>query len=207
MRGRTLPRIEVARAQGRRSRGRHRGAGSGRDLPATRRSAQGQFVNLPPDAIAHIRQDFVDEVSYMRTALENVKARDPKHAEALYREALAKNPDNAEAYAFLGGLLTDRGELAKGRWARSQEREGPQQHRRGAAANRARSRGGGRDARRGRRRPRRRGSPPRFRQRPLAARAPGRGRAPVAGGRPLGESCGTDRPRSRVPAPPAPGAR
>ena len=70
-----------------------------------------EFVNLAPDGIAAIREEFVDDVSFMRTALENIKAQDPVSAAVLYRKALAINPDNAEAHAFLGGILTDRGEL------------------------------------------------------------------------------------------------
>jgi len=70
-----------------------------------------EFVNLPPSAIAHIAQDFVDDVSYMRTALENIKLGDRESAEALYRKALAVNPDSALAHMFLGGILTEQGHL------------------------------------------------------------------------------------------------
>jgi tetratricopeptide (TPR) repeat protein/Tol biopolymer transport system component len=70
-----------------------------------------EFVNLAPGAITSIMANFVDDVSYMRTAEENVKAGDPEAAERLYRKALAVNSKNAEAQSFLGGLLTDRGQL------------------------------------------------------------------------------------------------
>ena len=70
-----------------------------------------EFVNLSPTAIAHIGQDFVNDVSYMRTALENIKLGDLKNAEALYRTALATNPDSALAHSFLGGILTEQGQL------------------------------------------------------------------------------------------------
>jgi Tfp pilus assembly protein PilF len=70
-----------------------------------------EFVNLSPSAITHIGQDFVNDISYMRTALENIKLGDLKNAEALYRTALATNPDSALAHGFLGGLLTEQGQL------------------------------------------------------------------------------------------------
>jgi tetratricopeptide (TPR) repeat protein len=70
-----------------------------------------EFVNLPPNAIARIREEFVNDESYLRTAAENLKARDPKGAAELYRKALAVNPNNAAAHAFLGGILTDSDQL------------------------------------------------------------------------------------------------
>jgi Tol biopolymer transport system component/Tfp pilus assembly protein PilF len=70
-----------------------------------------EFVNLSPSAIAHIGQDFVDDLSYMRTALENIKLGDVHHAEELYRQALASNADSALAHSFLGGILSDQGLL------------------------------------------------------------------------------------------------
>jgi Tfp pilus assembly protein PilF len=70
-----------------------------------------EFVNLSPSAIAHIGQDFVNDISYMRTALENIKLGDLKNAEALYRTALATNPDSALAHSFLGGILTEQEKL------------------------------------------------------------------------------------------------
>ena len=70
-----------------------------------------EFVNLAPDAIKHIGQGFVTDESFMRTADENIKARDSAGAAELYRKALAVNPNNADAHVLLGGLLTDSGEL------------------------------------------------------------------------------------------------
>jgi tetratricopeptide (TPR) repeat protein len=70
-----------------------------------------EFVNSPPNAIVKIREEFVNDVSYMRTAYENEKAGDVRGAMELYRKAVALNPDNADAHAFLGGLLTDQGQL------------------------------------------------------------------------------------------------
>ncbi len=66
-----------------------------------------EFVNLPPKGIARIKEAFVDDTSYMRTAAENVKAGDHESAVALFEKALEVNPDNAEAHTLLGGLLTD----------------------------------------------------------------------------------------------------
>jgi tetratricopeptide (TPR) repeat protein len=70
-----------------------------------------EFVNLPPGAINRIREEFVNDESYLRTAAENIKAQDPKAAAELYKKALGVNPNNATAHAFLGGILTDAGEL------------------------------------------------------------------------------------------------
>jgi tetratricopeptide (TPR) repeat protein len=70
-----------------------------------------EFVNLPPNAIARIREEFVNDESYLRTAAENLKAQDPKGAATLYRKALGVNPNNVAAHAFLGGILTDSGQL------------------------------------------------------------------------------------------------
>lgn len=74
-----------------------------------------EFVNLPAGAIRQIRQEFVDDESYMRTALENIKGQNPTAAAVLYRKALDINPENADAHAFLGGLLADDGQLAEAR--------------------------------------------------------------------------------------------
>lgn len=82
------------------------------NLTATDRAANiPEFVHLPPDSIASIRPAFVTDRSYLRTAIENAKLGDRSGAERLYREALALNPNNSDARAFLGGLLTDRGAL------------------------------------------------------------------------------------------------
>ncbi|MBN2195878.1 MAG: tetratricopeptide repeat protein [Polyangiaceae bacterium] len=74
-----------------------------------------EFVNLPPGAIVRIRERFVDDGSYVRTAEENVKAKDPAAAAELYRRALALNPDNIDALIFLGGLLSEGGRPVEAR--------------------------------------------------------------------------------------------
>jgi len=66
-----------------------------------------EFVNLPPGTISHITEQFVDDVSYMRTADENVKANDPQGAEVFCRKALGNNPKNVHAHATLAGILID----------------------------------------------------------------------------------------------------
>lgn len=66
-----------------------------------------EFVNLLPGAISHIAERFVDDVSYMRTADENVKANDPQGAEIFCRKALGINPKNVHAHATLAGILID----------------------------------------------------------------------------------------------------
>jgi tetratricopeptide (TPR) repeat protein/roadblock/LC7 domain-containing protein len=72
-----------------------------------------EFVNLPGNAIATIREAFVNDHSLVRTAEENVRAGDMESAARFYQRALALNPDNATAHAFLGGILTDRGQLSQ----------------------------------------------------------------------------------------------
>jgi Flp pilus assembly protein TadD/roadblock/LC7 domain-containing protein len=74
-----------------------------------------EFVNLAPDAVGKIQEAFVDDQSYMRAALENVKAGDMSGAAELYRKALAENKDNVEAMVFLGGILGDMGEYQEAR--------------------------------------------------------------------------------------------
>lgn len=68
-----------------------------------------EFVNLPKDAIARIKEAFVDDVSYIRTAMENVRADDLPAATRFLHKALDENPDNTEAMVILGGILADTG--------------------------------------------------------------------------------------------------
>jgi hypothetical protein len=72
-----------------------------------------EFVNLPAGAIASIREDFVDDDSFMRVALENVKVGDHKGAIQLYRKALAKNPDNLSCMMSLGAAYAQSGDVAR----------------------------------------------------------------------------------------------
>jgi tetratricopeptide (TPR) repeat protein len=67
-----------------------------------------EFVSAHPAAIQHIREQFVDDVSYARAAHEYFKANDYENVERQARKALALNPKNAEALHYLGLALFER---------------------------------------------------------------------------------------------------
>lgn len=64
-----------------------------------------EFVALPPNAIARIRQEFLDDYSYARAGNEFYRAGDVDQAIEKFRTALSLNPDNAMARQRLGFLL------------------------------------------------------------------------------------------------------
>ncbi len=64
-----------------------------------------EFVNLPTNAIAKVREQFLDNYSYVRAAEEFSRAGDPEGAAERYRLALSMNPDNYVAHQKLGDLL------------------------------------------------------------------------------------------------------
>ncbi len=64
-----------------------------------------EFVDLRPDAIARIREQFLDDYSYVRAGDEFRRAGDIDGAIAKYRKALTLNPDNVQAHEHLGALL------------------------------------------------------------------------------------------------------
>ena len=64
-----------------------------------------EFVNAAPSAIKTIREQFVDDLSYVRAAREFMKARDYEGVERQCRKALELNPDNADARFHLGLAL------------------------------------------------------------------------------------------------------
>lgn len=64
-----------------------------------------EFVNLAPERLVRIREQFVDDVSFWRAGNEYLKARDFAGAAALFRKALEINPRCAAAYAGLGLAL------------------------------------------------------------------------------------------------------
>ncbi len=74
-----------------------------------------EFVNLQKDAITSIHGTFVDDKSFMRTAGENSRNGDMRGAAKFFREALAVNPRNAEAHAFLGGILLNNEQFEEAR--------------------------------------------------------------------------------------------
>jgi len=61
-----------------------------------------EFVNADVTAIRRIREKFVDDLSFVRAAWEYLRAGDYQNAERQCRKAMKMNPENAQAYYFLG---------------------------------------------------------------------------------------------------------
>lgn len=72
-----------------------------------------EFVAAAQGSIRGIREQFLDDHSYVRQAQTNLQFEDPERAEASYRKALALNPKNIAAMFNLGGVLVDRGRVAE----------------------------------------------------------------------------------------------
>ncbi len=68
-----------------------------------------EFVDLPPDAIVRIREEFLDTYSFLRAGLANARTGDPKGAQRSYRRGLEIDPDNAELRNALGWALFQEG--------------------------------------------------------------------------------------------------
>jgi tetratricopeptide (TPR) repeat protein len=64
-----------------------------------------EFVNAPPTAIKKIRDEFLNDYSFVRAGNEFFKAGDTDNAIQEYANALELNPDNFEAHLKLGFLL------------------------------------------------------------------------------------------------------
>jgi tetratricopeptide (TPR) repeat protein len=64
-----------------------------------------EFVNVPGDAIAVIREKFLDDYSFVRAGNEFFRHGEADNAIAEYRNALELNPDNFTAHLRLGFLL------------------------------------------------------------------------------------------------------
>jgi len=64
-----------------------------------------EFVRLPGDAIADIREQFLDAYSFLRAGMGNEHTGDHKGAERAYRRGLAVAPDNVELHNALGWTL------------------------------------------------------------------------------------------------------
>jgi tetratricopeptide (TPR) repeat protein len=64
-----------------------------------------EFVNVRPDAIARIREQFLNDYSFVRAGNEFYRHGDADHAIAEYNNALKLNPDSVEAHQRLGFLL------------------------------------------------------------------------------------------------------
>ncbi len=70
-----------------------------------------EFVNIKPTAIKNIREQFIDDISYLRAADEFLKANDFAGAERQCRKALELNPKNATVHSTLGVALARQGKL------------------------------------------------------------------------------------------------
>jgi len=64
-----------------------------------------EFVNTKPTAIKKIREEFLNDYSFVRAGNEFFKAGDADNAIQEYKNALELNPKNAEAHLKLGFLL------------------------------------------------------------------------------------------------------
>ena len=64
-----------------------------------------EFVNIKTAAIRKIREDFLNDYSFVRAGNEFFKAGDTDNAIAEYKHALELNPNNAEAHLKLGFLM------------------------------------------------------------------------------------------------------
>jgi len=73
-----------------------------------------EFVKLNPDGIKTIREQFVDDLSFVRAATQFVKAKDFDRAVQACRKALELNPKNAEAHHTLAFALKNKGMLKDG---------------------------------------------------------------------------------------------
>ncbi len=64
-----------------------------------------EFVNAPADAIARIKQEFLNDYSHVRAAFFAELSGDTDHAVVEYQRALELNPSNIHAHQRLGYLL------------------------------------------------------------------------------------------------------
>jgi Flp pilus assembly protein TadD len=64
-----------------------------------------EFVKLPGDAIAEIREQFLDPYSFLRAGMANERTGDHAGAERAYRRGLELAPDDAEIRNALGWTL------------------------------------------------------------------------------------------------------
>jgi Flp pilus assembly protein TadD len=64
-----------------------------------------EFVKIPGDAIADIREQFLDPYSFLRAGLANEHTGDHKGAERAYRRGLELDPQDAELHNALGWTL------------------------------------------------------------------------------------------------------
>jgi tetratricopeptide (TPR) repeat protein len=72
-----------------------------------------EFVKLPGDAIAEIREQFLDPYSFLRAGLANEHTGDHAGAERAYRRGLELAPEDAELRNALGWTLFQEGRSAE----------------------------------------------------------------------------------------------
>jgi tetratricopeptide (TPR) repeat protein len=72
-----------------------------------------EFVNQPADAMAQIREQFMDDHSHWRVGDAFALARDWKSAEGVFRQVLALNPRSFEARFSLGFVLAKMGQWSE----------------------------------------------------------------------------------------------
>jgi Flp pilus assembly protein TadD len=72
-----------------------------------------EFVKLRGDAIAEIREQFLDPYSFLRAGMANERTGDYKGAERLYRRGLELAPDDVELHNALGWTLFQDGRPAE----------------------------------------------------------------------------------------------
>jgi len=72
-----------------------------------------EFVTLPGDAIADIREQFLDAYSFLRAGMANENTGDHKGAERAYRRGLEIAPDHVELRNALGWTLFQDGRPAE----------------------------------------------------------------------------------------------
>jgi Flp pilus assembly protein TadD len=72
-----------------------------------------EFVKLPGDAIAEIREQFLDPYSFLRAGMANEHTGDHRGAERAYRRGLEIAPDDAELRNALGWTLFQDGRTAE----------------------------------------------------------------------------------------------
>jgi tetratricopeptide (TPR) repeat protein len=72
-----------------------------------------EFVKLPGDAIADIREQFLDPYSFLRAGMANEQTGDHTGAERAFRRGLEIAPDDAELHNALGWTLFQDGRTAE----------------------------------------------------------------------------------------------
>ena len=72
-----------------------------------------EFVRLDPNGIRKISENFIDDFSFLRAAMEYMRADDYANAEAACRKALTINPNNLDAQLQLAVVLESQGRPAE----------------------------------------------------------------------------------------------